>query len=334
MILTFRSLVFLWRSLNSNMIHVLITQTSGGRTGHILKDLLTAFCLHFLKGWGILYDDSWYGKHNKKNVHDNHLDMFNLTGSLLVKKYLPNQDSSLPVYTFKKTSYNGMSLETLNELIKFAENAENDCGNVIIRLIDATRVLPNQLYNWGFKEEFTTFSLHLRSLFLDSHTHSCEHKPFKETGSDTLKITVHIRKGDCFNRVMHGFDHRDITYYKTVMTNLYEIYGKEKAVVFNVISETWPGYDEKDVRDLQNMFVSENCNVNVYLELCLYEYFRECIDSDIMVVTNGQGSFSDLCILYTKKDTKIVVCKEYRQFDFVDDMGGKFIFCDKKGNFD
>lgn len=327
------------------MIYIWITQTSGGRTGHKWKDLVTAFCLHFIKGWKILYDDSWCG--SNKNTHNNHLDIFRFTYSSLVKRHNPHQENSPPVYTFKNTSWDGMTMDTLCELFQFAEHMDTKCGNVIIRLVEATRVLPNQLYNWGYKQEFFKLSSHLRSLYCDydaneSSTttkpdhHVFEHKSFTQTlvSPETLKIMVHVRKGDCYDRVMHGFDHRNIAYYKNVMTNLYNKYCGQQPIVFNVISETWPGYDEKDVRSLEHLFgETKNCKVNIYMDKCLYEYFTECIESDLIVVTNGQGSFSDLCILYAKPTTKIVLCKTFRQFDFIDDMGGKLIFCDQTGNF-
>ena len=313
------------------MISVLITQTSGGRTGHKMKDLLTAFCLHFLLGWKILYDGSWLNKCNNKNNHDDHCNIFNLIKSSLVQKHDPKTDNTC-IYEYQKTSWSGMSIDNLNKLKLFAENLEEKDGNVILRLTKATRVLPNQLYNWNYNDQFEKLLLYLRDLYFSDQNHDTFlNKGFLDL-NDRLSITVHIRKGDVYNRVMHGFDHKDISYYKNIIIQLSKKF-KNIPHTFNIISEKWKGYDEKDVKDLKKLDLSINSKINIYMDFCLYEYFTECINSDIIVVTNGQGSFSDLCILYSKNSSKILVCSELRQFEFKDDLNGKFIFCDKLGNF-
>jgi hypothetical protein len=295
------------------MIYVSVDQTTGGRTGHKMKDYLTAYCIHFMFGWPIVYNNTW---NFPINDHNNHVNIFNIRDNSLSKHCTT---SKTLVYKFQ--AWAGMDLETLLQIKETAEKYNED---VIVIFRDATRVLPNQLYNWGFKKEYNNLILHLKNLY-DISTF----KPPKMLEHKIFTITVHIRKGDVFNRIMHNFDHIDISYYVNVIHNLSKVI--KQPYLINIISEKWKGYDEKDVRSLMNLKLENNLKVNVVLDYCIYEYFTDFIESDILVLTNGQGSFSDMGLIYSKPSSKIILCPEYRQFEYVDDLNKKIIFADKNG---
>jgi hypothetical protein len=295
------------------MICVSVDQTSGGRTGHKMKDYLTAYCVHFMFGWPIVYNKTW---NFPVNDHNNHVNMFNIRDTTLSKDC---KNPKNKVYNFQ--AYSGMELK---KLLEIKENAEKYKEDVIVTFKNATRLLPNQLYNWGYKKEYNNLIFHLKHLY-DISTF----KPKNNIKSTVFTVTVHIRKGDVFNKIIHNFDHRDITYYVNVIQNISKLI--EEPFVINIISEKWKGYDEKDVRDLMNLKIENNIKINVVLENCIYEYFTDFIESDILVLTNGQGSFSDMGFIYSKPSSKIVLCSDYRHFDYIDDLNKKIIFTDKNG---
>lgn len=300
------------------MICISVQQTSGGRTGHKMKDYLTAYCISFIFGWRIVYNSSW---NFPIGDHDNHVNMFNIKDESLSPKQVPPKNI---VYSFQ--SWNGMDMNSLQRIKKEAENHNTD---VVVVLKNATRVLPNQIYNWGYKEEYFNMISHLRELYNSS--------PFKPVKRFIAKltdftITIHIRKGDVHNRIMHNFDHKNIDYYVNIIHQL----SKNISCyhVINIISEKWIDYDEKDVRSLENINVEKNTKINVILDYCIYEYFTDFIESDILVLTNGQGSFSDMALIYSKPSAKIILCPEYRQFEYTDNLDNRIIFANKKGDFD
>ena len=306
------------------MIHIMVTQSSGGRTGHKMKDYLTAYCLHFMFGWKIMYNDTWYNP-NIEN-HNNHSNMFNIIDTRLSAPVTKD----IPIVEFTQTSWTGMSKEELLKLKNFAEAKEKEHhGNVIIELKKATRVLATQLYNLGYFDKYDKLTEHLRKLYYSNKNNKLQ-KSFNN--KKLFNITVHIRKGDVYNLNKGGYDHRDISYYRNIIKSLSYIIHIPHT--FHIISEKWRGYDERDVRDLKNLSLSPLSEINIYMDTCLYEYMTEYIESNILVVTNGQGSFSDLAMLYAKPSSQIFVCKQYRQFNYIDNMKGRLVYCDKNGTFD
>lgn len=300
------------------MICISVQQTSGGRTGHKMKDFLTAYCIRFIFGWPIVYNSSW---NFPIDDHNNHVNMFNIKDELLSPKRIPSKNI---IYSFQ--CWDGMDLKRLQEIKNEAENHNSD---VVVVLKNATRVLPNQIYNWGYEKEYFEMISHLRKLY-----NSSPFKPISKllSKSNQFTVTVHIRKGDVYNRTMHNFDHRNIDYYVKIIHQLSK--NISQCHVINIISEKWNGYDEKDVRSLENMNVGKNTRINVILDYCIYEYFTDFIESDVLVLTNGQGSFSDMALIYSKPSSKIILCPEYRQFDYSDDLKKRIIFADKHGYFD
>jgi len=305
------------------MIHIMVTQTSGGRTGHKMKDYLTAYCLHYMFGWRIMYNDTWYNP--KQADHNNHSNMFNIIDTSLSSRV----KTEIPIIEYTYTSWTGMSKERLLKLKDFAEAQEKENnGNVIIELKNATRVLPNQLYNWGNVYKYNELTKHLRKLYYSNRNNKLQKSFDKKTN---FNITVHIRKGDVYNKIRGGYDHSDISYYRNIIKALSRII--KIPHTFHIISEKWTGYDEKDVKELKNLNISPLSRINIYMETCLYEYMTEYIESDILVVANGQGSFSDLAMLYSKASSQLFLCEKYRQFKFRDNMQGKLVFCDEYGTF-
>ena len=306
-------------------IYTLVHQTSGGRTGHKMKDFLTAYCLYFLFNWKIMYDETWK-KHPTENHHDNHCDMFNLTNSKLAICFDSYKHKNFKVVTLNKTSWVGLAIEDILEIKKNVERVNGE--NIIIKIVNATRISPHQLYNWGYKKEYFLLIETLKQLYDTNVNSLCIKRKFN-VQPNNISITVHIRKGDVYNR----YPHVNIDYYKNIILRLSKHFDN-KLHTFNIISEKWHGYDEKDVRSLKNLNLSRNSTINIYMDFCLYEYFDEFINSDVLVLTNGQGSYSDLSILYSKQSSYILLCKKLRHYVFNDTLNNRFIYCNEDGSFD
>ena len=90
------------------MIYVSVDQTTGGRTGHKMKDYLTAYCIHFMFGWPIVYNNTW---NFPINDHNNHVNIFNIKDNSLSKHCTTSKSI---VYNFQ--AWDGMDLKKLLQI--------------------------------------------------------------------------------------------------------------------------------------------------------------------------------------------------------------------------
>ena len=105
------------------MIYIEIIQNSGGRTGHKMKDYLTAFCFYFLLGYKIIKNKYWQFPENNCN---NHLDMFKLYNPNLFVD-MPEDPDKIKI-EFSLSNWSGMKHEKFKEII-----SEIQCLQKIIK---------------------------------------------------------------------------------------------------------------------------------------------------------------------------------------------------------
>ena len=307
------------------MIYIEIIQDSGGRTGHKLKDYLTAFCFYFICNYKTIINDYWKFPENNCN---NHLNMFNLNSSnIFINR--PNN----PIITIKYSlrNYWGMGYNRFKKITERIEDMQkkNINKSVIVQLSNATRIQLSNVYNWELsnlieKGTYNKLTLYLRTLLLTSPNNN--QIPIIKNDNNIINISIHIRKGDVFHRPLH----RSVKYYENIIQNLKKIKFKKNIYIY---TEKWKGYDGKDVFYLINL-KNNNTNIKVIFEFCLYEYFVDIINSDIFVATIGQGSLSDMAIHYKSKNTIVICNHRLRQSKFRDNMNNKLIKTEKDGNFD
>lgn len=307
------------------MIFIEIIQNSGGRTGHKLKDYLTAFCFYFICGYKIIINNYW--KFPKNNCN-NHLNMFNL----YLSDIFVNKPKNPIIIKLSLQNWRGMNYDKFKEIIKRFEDTQrkNINKSIIVQLSKATRIQLSDVYNWEVsnlieKGIYNKLTSYLRRQLLSSPNNN--QIQFIKNRNNITNICIHIRKGDVYNRPMH----KSVKYYENIIKNLKKLEFKKHIYIF---SEKWKNYNGEDVIDLINL-KDNNTEIEVIFEVCLYEYFVDIINSDIFVATCGQGSFSDLVVHYKSKNTVIIYCNERRQNKFNDNMNNMIIKTNKKnGDFD
>lgn len=306
------------------MIYIDIIQNSGGRTGHKLKDYLTAFCFYFICNYKIIMNDYW--KFPKNNCH-NHLNMFNLYSSNI----FINRPETAIIIKYSLCNWKGMVYDKFKEITKRIDDTQrkNINKSIIVQLSNATRIQLSDVYNWEIsnlieKGTYNKLTSYLRTQLLSSPNKN--QIPIIKNENNIINISIHIRKGDVFRRPLH----QCVEYYINIIINLKKLKFKKNIYIF---TEKHKDYDGKDVFDLINL-KDNNTDIKVIFERCLYEYFFDIINSDIFVPTIGQGSLSDMAIHYKSKNTVIIYNKELRQNNFNDDMNNMLIQTDKYGNFD
>ena len=302
-----------------------IIQNSGGRTGHKMKDYLTAFCFYFICDYKIIDNDYW---NFPKNDCNNHLDMFNLkdnSNNIFVKKSNNNNYITL---TYSLKNMIGMDFITFKNIINKIENVKNTNTDkkIIISLSNATRIQLSDVYNWEIsnlikKGTYNKITSYLRERFLN-YSNSIQIPIIK---SNTINISIHIRKGDVHTRILHI----SVEYYKIIINNLKKI---KKLKYIYIYTEKWNNYNGNDVFNLKYL-EDDLTKIQIIFKECLYEYFINMINSDIFVCTIGQGSLSDLVIHYKNKNTIIILNHELRQNKFNDNMDNTLIKTDYNGNF-
>lgn len=306
------------------MIYIEIIQNSGGRTGHKMKDYLTAFCFYFLFGYKIIKNKYW---RFPKNNCNNHLDMFNLYNNELFVN-MPRDPVKIKI-EFSLCNWLGMKYKKfqkiINEIQCLQENNKN--RTIIVQLSKATRIQLCDIYNWELnnfieKGSYDKIKSYLRTQFLSSPLNNQVKLTYNQ---NILNIVIHIRKGDVFERPLH----KSVKYYENIIKLLKQIQLNKNIII---LTEKWEGYNGEDVYELKK-FEDENTDIEIIFEMCLYEYFADIINSDIFVPTIGQGSFSDLVIHYKSKDTIIIYNKELRQNNFNDNMNNSLIETNKQGHF-
>jgi hypothetical protein len=305
------------------MIYIEIIQSSGGRTGHKLKDYLTAFCFYFICNYKIIINKYWNFPENNCN---NHLDMFNLNSSNI---FITRPKNPI-IIEYSLANWDGMKYDKFKEITKNIEDTQKENANksIIVKLSKATRIQLSDVYNWELsnlieKGTYNKLISHLRSLLLSSPINN--QIPIIKNENNIINISIHIRKGDVYLRKLH----QSVSYYENIINNLKKLEFKKNIYIF---TEKWKGYNGKDVLNLINL-KDNNTNIEVIFD-GLYEYIVDIINSDIFVATIGQGSFSDLVVHYKSKNTIIIYNNELRQNKFNDNMNNMLIKTEKNGDFD
>ena len=300
-------------------VFVEVVQTTGGRTGHKMKDYLTAVIFNRICGYKIIKNNTWEFPIDN---HNNHVVMFNILDNNIIAE---RPVDKLIYIDYKLSNWEGMGYDIYSKIIKQISNtiSATPDSNIILRLSGSTRIQLSDIYNWEKKAKMPTGSYNEIKSYLKQRYDGLQEqlpKPQK-----ILHITIHIRKGDVFMRPMH----QSVDYFKKIIEQIKNINIKKKITIY---SEKWPGYDEKDVNELKTL-EDQNTIIEIILDRCLYEYFNDILSSDICVACIGQGSFSDLLINYIGDDKIVLINHELRQAKFCDNKDGSLIFTDKNGSF-
>ena len=91
------------------MIYIEIIQNSGGRTGHKLKDYLTAFCFYYLCNYKTIINKYW---NFPKNNCNNHLDMFNLNASDI---FIDRPNEPIVTIEYSLANWNGINYDKFKD---------------------------------------------------------------------------------------------------------------------------------------------------------------------------------------------------------------------------
>ena len=302
------------------MIFIEIIQNSGGRTGHQLKDYLTAFCFYFICSYKIVINNYW------KFPENNHLNMFNLYSSNI----FVNKPENPIIIKYSLGNWVGMDYDKFKEITEEIEDIQrqNVNNSIVVQLSNASRVQLSDVYNWELsnlieKGTYNKLTSYLRTQLLSSPNNN--QIPIIKNENNIINICIHIRKGDVFHRPLH----QSVKYYENIIKNLKNLEFKKHIYIF---SEKWKNYNGEDVINLINL-KDNNTDIEVIFE-GIWEYMVDIINSDIFVATIGQGSFSDLVTHYKSKNTVIIYCNELRQNKFNDNMNNMIIKTNKNGYFD
>lgn len=301
------------------MIFIEIIQ-EGGRTGHKLKDYLTAFCFYFICNYKIIYNNYF------KSPKDKYINMFNFYSSDI----FVNKPENPIIIGYSLSNYMGMEYDKFKEITKRIEDIQREDINksIVVQLSKATRIQLSDVYNWELsnlieKGIYNKLTSYLRTQLLSSPNNN--QIQFIKNRNNIINICIHIRKGDVYNRP----EHKSVKYYENIIKNLKNLEYKKHIYIF---SEKWKNYNGEDVIDLINL-KDNNTEIEVIFE-GLWEYMVDIINSDIFASTIGQGSFSDLVTHYKSKNTVIIYCNELRQNKFNDNMNNMIIETNKNGDFD
>tara|TARA_A100001015_G_C15029524_1_gene732406 strand:- start:1448 stop:2392 length:945 start_codon:yes stop_codon:yes gene_type:complete len=298
-------------------IFVEVLQTSGGRTGHKLKDYLTAIIYFFLCNYKIILNETWIFP---ENDHNNHLSMFNLIDNGLVEQKpidYQNVDYSL-------SNWSGMDYNKYIEINEYLQSLKkNNDKYIILRLKDATRILLSDVYNWE-KNNLIPFGKYESIINYLRHRYYLVNEKI-ELKNLAINIAIHIRKGDVYMRPLH----QSVKYYENIIKQLNTI---KVNKIITIYSEKWENYDEIDVYELKYL-QNEYTKINIIFSYCLYEYFSEILGNFIFVPTIGQGSFSDMIINYKSHNSLVIINYELRQNKYIDNMNDKLFFTDNSGKF-
>ena len=302
------------------MIFIEIIQNSGGRTGHKLKDYLTAFCFYFICNYKIIYNNYF------KSPKDKYINMFNFYSSDI----FVNTPKNPTIIELSLKNWNGMNYDKFKEITKRFEDRQRKTVNksIIVKLSKATRIQLSDVYNWELsnlieKGTYNKLTSYLRTQLLSSPNNN--QIQFIKNKNNIINICIHIRKGDVYNRPIH----KSVKYYENIIKNLKNLEYKKHIYIF---SEKWKNYNGEDVINLINL-KDNNTDIEVNFK-GIWEYMVDIINSDIFVATIGQGSFSDLVTHYKSKNTVIIYCNELRQNKFNDNMNNMIIKTNKNGDFD
>lgn len=250
------------------------------------------------------------------------MNMFNLVNSKMFVKKPPKNNTITIKYDLDK--WVGMSHDTFKKITQYIHNKRkknNPNKTIIVQIHNGTRIQLCNVYNWCQNKliddkTYDTIRTFLRNR-LNCYNKSFQINLWKNTDKNICKISIHIRKGDVFERPLH----KSVNYYKNIIKQLKLINKKKKIIIF---TEQWKGYDGKDVYDLLNLN-DINLQIEIIFKMCLYEYFTTMTSSDIFVPTIGQGSMSDLVINYKNNNTIVIINNELRKNKFYDNMNNQLV---------
>ena len=263
---------------NKQIIHIDYSPTDLGRSGHLLKDVISLFIWkELIENSNILYNDFMSKQKiipvsNIKNKCVNRLDKYDktITFNFKIWKGLTHKEAYMIINEIKK--YNDKTL--------------------LIRFEGIIRILLFQIDNWYInnhikKDIFNTTILPLfNELYYkgDNINFNSEQKNI---------FSIHIRRGDIFRQTINvGFN---FEYYK----NIINIINSVLNIPIHIYSEN---YNNEDIIPLQNMnnvtciFGNDSTFINDFRELCLSKYVilsNSAMSTTIAYLSKGNVFFEN-----------------------------------------
>jgi len=166
------------------MIYITLCQSSGGRSGHKLKDIMTVFIFsYFIQNSQVVYHPTW----QKQSIISKFSD---------TRSEPTHYDKKLE---YRKTCWGGISNKAFFELVDIInkEEAENPSRNILVTLYGAYRFHPFQLHNL-----YLTNSIK-KDYFSENFIRTLKKSYFGDKLPKVAnRVSIHIRRGDLAKKLI------------------------------------------------------------------------------------------------------------------------------------
>lgn len=260
------------------MIYITVDQHTGGRAGHKLKDIVSAYILAKLYNWNLCRHRSW-----------NHyvLKPFGIELNLPIVQDLVKNIDDIHTHIFRppELSWGGMTLNQVEELYELAINLEKKHKNIIIILSNVARIHLDQVDNWhqDGRIKFNVYSEVVKDLKNRFQLVDLNRLPDKhlDINQSSVKVAVHIRRGD-LGHVLQNQDFNSVKYYKSLISNLRAILPVKLDI--NIYSE------RKNAEDIKELAGE---NVKIHLGRSFENDFKDMLTAHILIpASSGMSSWA------------------------------------------
>ena len=209
------------------MKYITFNQNGGGRSGHHLKEILTAYVFSFfLKDIQVVSHPSWF----------NQLILNNFPDVNQYKELIDNKTSIVNIH-HKKLEWDGMSFDQFSDYL----SQINSCpDNSLIELSGICRVLPYQLSDWY------NCDLIKSDIFLENFVPTIRRLYRQDFFSNPInQLSIHARRGDLAGEnINNGFS---VDFYSQFISWFLEYFPDTPIKIFS---------ESINCKDLVNAFSS------------------------------------------------------------------------------
>ena len=318
-------------------VYVTVIQNSGGRTGHKLKDIFSAFALASLYDWEVVWHPTWRATPGAESLdaiaevlprdggaaadpdqlsvargeHANHTaDIFGVIGPSMRGADEVSNAGALTVLV-DEPAWGGLPFEAVEAIRARVDDARRRSA-VVLALARATRVHLYQLANWeaAGRARAGAYSDAIRAVRRLFRAAASPHVPAVPVAAQpyaaNVSVAIHVRRGDLWNPARSG-DGRAFqnggpaAYYVEVVRRLRAALAGRGGAAFRLFTERWGSYDERAARaEFAPAFAPGAPDLELVVKYCLYEDFAAMAAADVVVLTRGKGSLSDLLAYFAQ----------------------------------